>query len=173
MEFTTTHDYPAGLERLWSVFGQPAYPRRKYLALGATALRLDRFDVDAQAIEVDLERVIPLAAAGLPAWARPLLGSEQTLRHRTTWRRESPDRIEARLEIVPVGLPVRAQGRGRLVEQPDGTSRMTLSWRVDSSLPVLGVRVERLFADQVRRALEDDHRFTVAALRRRGERSAR
>ncbi len=38
---------------------------------------------------------------------------------------------------------------------------MELTWRVDSSLPLMGARVQRLFAGQVRAALEDDHRFTV------------
>ncbi len=165
MEFSTSHDYPAGLDRLWAAFGRPDYPRRKYLALGAVAVHLDRFVADAGAIEVVLTRVVPLAGARLPAWARRLLGPTQTLRHRTTWRRVSPGRVEARLEIVPVGLPVQACGTGSVVERPDGTSCLALHWQVGSALPWLGARVERLFADQVRAALDDDHRFTVHLLR--------
>jgi hypothetical protein len=165
MEFSTTHDYPAGLDRLWAVFGRPEYPREKYLALGATAVRLDRFDADAQTIEVSLERVVPVAEARVPAWARRLLDHEQTLRHHTAWRRVLPRRVDARLEITPVGLPVQAHGTGSIVELSAGTSRMTLSWQVDSSLPMLGGRVERLFAEQVRTALDEDHRFTVRFLR--------
>lgn len=165
MEFSTRHDYPAGLDRLWAAFGQPDYPRQKYLALGARSVRLDRFEADEQAIEVELERVVPLDAAQLPAWARRLLGREQALRQHSAWHRVSPDRVEARLEIVPAGLPVQARGIGAIVEQPAGTSRMALDWRVDSSLPVLGARVERLFAQQVRSALDEDHGFTVVYLR--------
>jgi hypothetical protein len=164
MEFGTAHDYPAGLDSLWAAFGGPDYPRQKYLALGATALRIDRFAAGTQTIEVDLERVVPLAQGLVPAWARRLVGREQTLRQRTEWRRVSPGRVQAHLQIVPVGLPVQAHGTGTIVEQAAGTSRMTLAWRVVSSLPMAGRRVERLFADQVRAALDEDHRFTVAFL---------
>jgi hypothetical protein len=165
MEFSTSHDYPAGLDRLWATFGHPEYPQQKYLALGATAVRIDRFDADAQTIKVSLERVVPVAEARIPAWARCLLGREQTLCHDSAWRRVLPCRVDARLEITPVGLPVQARGTGSIVELPAGTSRMTLSWQIDSSLPMLGRRVERLFAEQVRTALDEDHRFTVRFLR--------
>jgi hypothetical protein len=164
MEFSTAHDYPAGLDVLWDAFGQPAYPRQKYLTLGATSVSVDRFVADSQTIEVEVERVVPIVAGRVPAWARRLVGREQMLRQRTRWRRASAGRVEARLQIVPVGLPVQAQGTGSIVELDAGTSRMTLVWRVESSLPVLGGRVERLFADQVRASLDADHAFTVAFL---------
>jgi hypothetical protein len=165
MQFTTARDFPAGLDRLWATFGHPAYPQTKYRALGAVAVRLKRFDVGAQSIEVDLERVVPVDIARLPGWAHIFAGREQTLRHHTAWRRVDPERIDAELEIVPVGLPVRARGTGAIVELAARTSRMSLTWRVDSILPVWGGRVERLFAEQVQIALEQDHRFTLAALR--------
>jgi hypothetical protein len=38
MEFTITQDFPAGLDRLWAVFGRPDYPRRKYRAFGTGRL---------------------------------------------------------------------------------------------------------------------------------------
>jgi hypothetical protein len=165
MQFTTVHVFPAGLDRLWVTFAHPAYPQKKYRALGATAVHLKRFDVGAQSIEVELERVVPVDIARLPGWAHIFAGREQTLLHRTAWRRIDPERIDAELEIVPVGLPVRARATGAIVELAAETSRMSLTWRVDSSLPVLGGRVERLFAEQVQIALEQDHGFTLGALR--------
>jgi hypothetical protein len=166
MDFSTAHDYPAGLDSLWAAFGQPGYPRQKYLALGATAVRVERFAADSQTIEVDVERVVPLASTRVPAWARRLVGREQRLRQCTHWRRVSSRRIEARLEIVPIGLPVQAHGTGTIVELNAGASRMSLDWRVVSSLPIAGRRVERVFADLVRVALDEDHVFTVAFLQR-------
>jgi hypothetical protein len=41
---------------------------------------------------------------------------------------------------------------------------MLLTWRVQSRVPVIGGKVERLFADQVRNALEADHAFTLQNL---------
>jgi hypothetical protein len=40
---------------------------------------------------------------------------------------------------------------------------MELTWQVDS---ILGDRVERQFADQIRAALDDDHTFTLQYLHR-------
>lgn len=119
MRFNLTQDYPAGLDRLWSAFGQADYPQRKYLALGAIAVRVRRFLVTMEAIEVELER------------------------------------------DVPVGLPVRAHASGTIVESASGYTRMELTWQVDS---VLGERVERQFADQIKAALDDDHTFTLQYL---------
>ena len=166
MQFTTTQDFPAGLDQLWAAFGHPEYPRQKYLALGATAVRVHRFQATSRSIDVDLERVVPVLKFRLPGWTHRLLGSKQTVRHRTTWRRIGATQIAAELDIAPIGFPVRAHGIGDLVEVAPQTTRMALTWHVDSSVPLMRANVERLFADQVRAALDDDHRFTVDYLRR-------
>lgn len=164
MDFTLTEHFPTGLDRLWVVFGRPEYPRRKYRALGAKAVRLQRFEVTDRDIAVELERDVPVDRSRLPAWVRPMVGSQQTLRHRTWWQRVGPTRVTAELDIAPASLPVRARGVGTIVETAPGTTRMTLSWQVKSGLPVLGAKVERLFADQLRAALHDDHAFTLRYL---------
>jgi hypothetical protein len=164
MDFTLTQDFPTGLDRLWAVFGRPEYPERKYKALGATALRLQRFHVTARTIEVELEREVPIDPSRLPAWVRRMVGDRQTLRHRTRWRRVSPTRVTAELDISPTGLPVRARGVGTIVESAPRMTRMTLAWQVSSRVPMMGAKIERLFADQVRTALDDDHAFTLQYL---------
>lgn len=177
MELSLTQDFPASLDRLWSAFGQPDYPRRKYLALGAKAVRLLQHSATAELIELELEREVPVDRAGLPAWARLMLGSEleeqqhlQTLRHHTAWRRFGSARATAELDISFVGLPVHAHGVATIVESASEaalaspTTRLQLDWRVESRVPVIGGKLERLFADQLRAALEADHAFTLQYL---------
>lgn len=173
MEFTLEQRFPAGLERLWSVFGQAEYPLRKYLALGARAVRLHRFDVTAQTIEVDLERDVAVDRAQLPAWTRAWVGPTQTLGHRTRWRRTGPRQAEAELEIKPEGLPVLARGRARIVEEAPGSTTLQLTWQVTSNAPLVGAAVARLFAEQVRSALEADHAFTLRYLAEAAPRGGR
>jgi hypothetical protein len=92
---------------------------------------------------------------------RLLARSRQTLQHRTAWRRLGPKQAAADLDIVGVGLPVRAQAGGTIVEYAPGQTRMELTWKVDS---MLGEKAEPRFADQIRAALDDDHTFTLQYL---------
>ena len=161
MKFNLTQDFPAGLDRLWVAFGRADYPQRKYLALGATAVRVRHFRATKTAIEVELERDVPVDKSRLLPWMRLLARNKQTLQHRTTWRRVGPNQAAAELHIVPVGLPIRAHASGTIVETASGQTRMELAWQVDS---MLGERVERQFADQIKAALDDDHTFTVQYL---------
>jgi hypothetical protein len=164
MEFESTHDFPAGLDRLWAALGQEDYPQRKYPALGATAVRIARFSATPQAIDVELERDLPVDAPALPSWARAWVGGQQTLRQRSAWRRAGPTRAAVELHIAPVGLPVRAAGQGTIEEISPGLTRMAMTWRVESGWPVIAAAIERLFAGQVRSSLDADHAFTLRYL---------
>jgi hypothetical protein len=166
IELDLTQHFPAGLDRLWAAFGREDYPRQKYHAMGATAVRTGRFSATAHAIDVELERDVPVDARRLPSWARLLIGSQQTVRHRSAWRRAGPTRATAELDVSPVGLPVRAHGLGTIAETSPGTTCMVLTWRVESNLPVIGHKAERLFADLIRTSLDADHAFTLQYLTR-------
>ena len=161
LEFTRRDELPAGLDRLWATFGDPAYARQKYLALGSREVKIPRFDVSATGIEVELERQVRVDRRQWPRWSRPAVAAVQTLRHRSSWKRVSPSRVVATLEIAPVGQPVRAEGTGRIDEVAPAHAVMTVRWRVSSSVPVLGRRIERLFAQQLQAALDADHAFTL------------
>ena len=164
MKFSITQDFPARLDTLWAVFGRPEYALRKYHSLGARAVRLRRFHATAQAIEVELERDVSVDPNRLPRWVRTFIGREQTLRHRTRWRRTGPKQVAAELDISLVGLPVSAHGVGVIAETALGTTRMVLSWQVRTTLPIMGSPLERLFAGQIRAALDADHAFTLQYL---------
>lgn len=164
MKFSLSQDFPAGLERLWAAFGQPDYPVQKYRSLGSTGLRMLRFDATAELIEVELERRAPVAWETVPAWARGFLSRGQVMHHRTRWLRVSPTWVEVELGIVPVGKPVSAHGTGSIVQLAPDLTRMTLRFVVECRLPVLGARVARLYAKQIREAFEADHAFTLRYL---------
>ncbi len=166
VKFRLHQDYPTTLARLWAAFGRADYPEQKYRALGSTAVHILRFDVTESLIEVVLERTAPVAMAQIPAWARAFIGSEQRLRHYTRWRRLSPTRVRADLDIAPVGLPVSAHATGSAVEQSADLTRLTLTFDVTCRLPGFGAPVARLFAQQVQAALRADHAFTLRYLAR-------
>lgn len=164
VKFSLTQDFPTDPARLWSVLGRGDYVERKYRSLGAMAIRMLKFDITPDTIEVKLERSVPIARKKLPVWARPFLGDQQMMRHRTRWRRIGPTQIDAELDIAPVGVPVHAHGLGTVVEDLPGQTRMTLRFDVTCTVPALGDRVARLFAEQVKEALQADHAFTLGHL---------
>lgn len=164
MKFSLSQDFPAGLDRLWAVFGRPDYPEKKYRSLGSSDIRVLHFRVEAEVIEVELERTTPVAWQAIPVWARAFLSRRQVMRHRTRWQRVSPTWVEAILDIAPVGRRVSAHGTGSIVQLTPERTRMTLRFTVDSAIPVLGAKVARLYARQIREALRADHAFTLRYL---------
>ena len=164
MEFSLTQDFPADLGRLWTVFGRPEYTEQKYRSLGSTALRMLKFAASDELIEVELERKAPVALERLPAWVRVLSGEQQTMRHHSRWERAGPKQINVELDISPVGVPLHAHCIGSVVELSRSLSRMTLRFDVNCSVPTIGTKMARLFAEQVKEALRADHAFTLGYL---------
>ena len=165
MKFSLSQDFPAGLDRLWEVFGRPDYPEQKYRSLGSSDIRVLHFRVGAEVIEVELERTASVAWEMIPAWAHAFLSRRQVMRHRTRWQRVSPTSVEAELDIAPVGKRVSAHGAGSIIQLSPDLTRMTLRFTAESTIPVLGARAARLYAKQIRVALRADHEFTLRYLK--------
>lgn len=163
--FQVTQSYPAGIARLWAVLGTRDFVERKYRALGSRALRILRFEADETRIEVELERSAPVRAGGLPRWAAAVAGRWQTMRHRSRWQRVGSVRVDAWLEIRMAALPLSAEGVGRILESSADSSFLTLEFRTECGVPLVGREAARLFAVEVRRVLDEDFAFTVDHLR--------
>jgi hypothetical protein len=168
MKVIVDQDFPATPDRLWAAFSDPDYPRAKYVALGAIDVDVRRFSATETLIEVELSRRIPVDTQKIPAFARKLVGTEQTMVHETRWRRVGPSEVLADLTITAVGRPVRMGGSARLGGRGDGASRLRFEIDVTSDVPLIGGKVEALFASQVEAALAADHGFTLGYLAARG-----
>jgi hypothetical protein len=164
MKFSLAQDYPADLRRLWATLGRAEYVEQKYRSLGAAALRILKLQVTDDVIDVELERSAPVAREELPRWARAVLRGTQPMHHHTRWSRAGAARVEAELDIAPVGIPVRAHGVGSVAELAPDRTRLTLDFDVECRLPVVGAEVARVFAEQVKAALRADHAFTLEYL---------
>lgn len=164
MQFDLSQDFPVGLERLWTTLGRAEYVEQKYRSLGSTSVRILKFSADAESIEVELDRVAPVAREALPLWARILSGKSQAMHHHTRWRRAGPARVDVEVEVSALAMPVSASGIGTVVERSADLSRMALHFDVRSTAAALKSSVARVFAQQVKRALQADHAFTLAYL---------
>lgn len=165
MQFELTQEFPVGLERLWASLGRADYVERKYRALGSSSLRILKFHADAQSIEVELERQTDAVRDLLPPWARLIAGRRYRVCHHARWTRVKPKRAEVSLEILVPSLLLSAKGIGSVVERAPGRSRLALRFDVGCTSTAFASGVARVFARQVRRALEADHAFTLDYLR--------
>jgi hypothetical protein len=157
--------YPADLRVLWAALGRREYVEDKYRSLGSTDLRILAFDVSERIIEVSLERRIRTPVESVPAWARVFFAGSHVLHHHSRWTRVDSRSVEVEMQIWPLGAPVRAQGRGFVVELPDKSTHLRLSVAVQSDVPAVGSKVAQIFAKQMIRALDQDHYFTLSYLR--------
>lgn len=164
MKVEQHQDYPATLDKLWTIFGNPEYPEKKYRALGATQFRMLRSEVSSQSIEIELERVSPVTLDKIPDWARKFVKPEQTMRHHTRWKR-SGAQVQATLSVVPVGVPVTVEGTGRIQQTGTNETRVTLTFEVGCKIPLVGGKIAQLFADQLKLALEADYAYTLKYLK--------
>lgn len=160
LRFVSVQTYPFSLQRLWASCATPDYAVRKYTALGATAVHVQRFEADDAVIDVDLVREMPVKPETLPAWSRPWAPKRQQLQHHTHWQRTSHRHALVALSVVPLRLPVRALATGTLTEAR-GETRMELSWQIRATMPGLTAALERLFRRQVEASLAEDRDFTV------------
>lgn len=157
-------DYPASLDRLWQVLGQPDYPHSKYRALGVTAYRIHRFEADRERIELDFERTFAIPADKVPALAQRFLPSEQTLRYLSHWRRSGSDCADFDVGIQAPGLPLQVSGQGHLQQIGPDNSRLSIDFTINAHVPLLGSRIEQMIAAQIEKSFRDDHDFTLRYL---------
>lgn len=157
-------DYPASVETLWSVFGHPDYPDRKYKALGISAYEVREFTATPERISLELLRTHSLPPEKVPSVVRKFVHPHQTLRYISHWRRNGPDAAEFDLEIIPAGLPVHIRGTGRLVQTGAASSRLTIDFTVEVNVPLIRHKAETMVATQIEKSFHDDHAFTLRYL---------
>ena len=162
MKFSFDQDFPQGLDVLWAVYALPDYLQAKYQALGSTNIRVLETLTTEQELWVLLERTIPATNInGIPDWARKLISRDYVMRHENRCRRTGPGPAVVELRITPVGSPVSITAQGSFSEPQPGHSRLALVFDVHCRIPLVGGKVEKLFAGKIREALMEDHDFTL------------
>lgn len=161
MNRTSITCLPFSIDRLWALCSDPVFSEQKFLASGAESVSIHRFVATPTNVELELEHEACIGPCAMPNWFREWGGSRQTLRERTGWRRTGPRRAEMEIEIVPVGVPARIDGRGMACEPVPGLTFVLTNWHVTSTLPYLGDQVELLFAERIDARVRGDREFML------------
>lgn len=157
-------DYPATPGKLWQVFGQPDYPRRKYQAQGITAYKVRHFEASSNRISLDLERTLSVPMHHIPPFAQRFVHPEQTLHYGSHWHRDAAGHATFDLDILAPGLPLKISGKGELRQTGTDTSRLSIEFDVQVPVPLLGGKIEKRVATFIEQSFREDHAFTLEYL---------
>ena len=142
--------YDAPLAAVAAMLADPAF--REEVCERQRVLRHDvRVDSSGDVLEVRVEQVQD--AAGVPSFARKLIGDEITIVQEERWTR--PEAGEVTMTIP--GKPGDMRGTITLVER-DGVTTETVDLTVKVSIPLVGGKVEGLVADMLCKALRVEHK---------------
>ena len=133
-------------------FTDPAFLTRKYTELGRQDIALlehHRDDVRA------LMRIAysDVAEMDLPDFARKFVPARQHVVQTVEWTLAT--RIGT-LNVEPKGAPARIQAEMRLSDDKGGGCLNTISWKISCSVPLIGGKLEKILADNIRQKAAKD-----------------
>jgi hypothetical protein len=107
-------------------------------------------------------------ASSVPPLARTLVGSDLTIHRSEVWRREAKGRYAGEVAAEVPGMPCSITGSQWLRDVADTTSgsEFVVLGSVRVGIPLLGAKMESLFADEVGTLLSEEDRFTADWLSR-------
>lgn len=150
MHFHQELEYDAPPAEVYAMLSDPAF--REAVCEAGDSVRHDvSITPDGEGMRVAVDQVQP--AAGIPSFARKIVGDEIDVQQREQW--SSP--TDATLEVSIPGKPGHLTGSITLRERGAGTVE-TVDADIKVSIPMVGGKLEKLIADLLGSALRSEHR---------------
>ncbi|WP_134765247.1 DUF2505 domain-containing protein [Nocardioides sp. 1609] len=146
--------YDAPVETVAAMLADPAFREEVCRAQGAV-----RHHVSVEGSTVTIDQWLP--TAGVPSFARKIVGDETNIVQVERWGTPSHGDVEV---SIP-GKPGEMKGSAVLVPSGAGTLE-TVELTVKVSIPLVGGKLEGLIADLLLKALKAEHRTGIAYLSR-------
>lgn len=160
MKYQDSIHYPVPVARLLPFFMDPDFLVRKYVAQGATGVRVLHTGVTGSRSTITVSREVPVEVP-IPSFARDQVASRITLVQTDSW--DSATR-HGRIEIEFKGMPVRITCESTLEDGVEGAvERLAFDIRVN--VPLLGGKLEELLARDMRLKLQRDTDVTFELIR--------
>jgi hypothetical protein len=156
-----THHYDHDVETVFALITDPDFVTRKYEALGAKDIGVDRVETDDGGYEVVTKRTMTI---DLPGFAKRVMTPTNTAVQNEVW---SPaDELGNRLctYVVEIqGLPSKVSGT--LTLSPDaGGTKQYIDADLKVSIPLIGGKLEKFGVETGTADLDQQVEFTVAEL---------
>ncbi|MES2919337.1 MAG: DUF2505 domain-containing protein [Pseudomonadota bacterium] len=160
MKYQDRIGYPITAAQLLPFFADPDFLVRKYVAQGATDVRVLQAEVTASRSTITVSRAVPVEVP-IPSFARALVASHITLVQTDSWDFATG---RGRLEIEFKGMPVRVGCDMTLQDQAGGAVE-ELAFDIRVSVPLLGGKLEELLARDLRLKFQRDTEVTLGMIR--------
>lgn len=156
MKYHDTIRYPFPVDALFPFFTDPDFFVRKYLALGATNVKVIHAEPKGSQSSITVTRDVPVEVP-IPSFARSLVPSHITLIQTDAWdtatRRGS-------LQIEFKGMPVHMKCDITLADQAGGAVE-ELDFDIRVNIPLVGGKLEALLAQDLRLKFQRDADVTL------------
>ena len=156
MHFHQELEYDASPAEVYAMLADPAF--REAVCEAGDSVRHDvSITSQGAGMSVSVDQVQP--AAGIPSFARKIVGDEIEILQREEWSSET----DASLDVSIPHKPGHLKGTITLREQGTGTVE-TVDAEVKVHIPMLGGKLEKLISDMLGSALRSEHRVGKAWL---------
>ncbi|MDI1301306.1 MAG: DUF2505 domain-containing protein [bacterium] len=160
MKYHDTINYPVPREELFRFFTDPDFFVRKYVAQGATNVRVTRSETAGSCSTITVTRDVPVEVP-IPSFARALVPSTITLVQTDSWDRTS---CKGSLQIEFKGMPVRLNCEMTLQDRAGGSVE-ELAFDIRVSVPLLGGKLEELLARDLRLKFQRDTEASLGIIK--------
>ena len=159
MKYSERIDYPQTSAQLLPVFSNPAFFEAKYAATGAHDIRVLETEHGNGRFRIKVSRKVPTDVP-IPSFARSLVPQDITLIQTDSWDLEKG---VGSLDIEFVGIPVRVHCE-LLLKDVAGKAVEDLHFDIKVNVPLIGGKLEKLLADDLKVKFTKDTAVTLGML---------
>lgn len=160
MKFEERHEFPRPWDAVQRMFSDPRYFEQKSLALGRQSLKILDHESQPQRFRIRFsfeER----PGAQLPAFASRFLGERAQAVEVDLWNWTSRS---GRLAIELKGVPVKLGAAMQIADTAQGCVNV-LRWEIVCAVPLVGARLEKLVAEDIRQKSAADYAASLELLK--------
>ena len=145
MKFDETHTLNKPAASVLKMYSDRAYFQRKYLTLDGVK-DFEILDCESKGYTFRLKhRSQQRSDIPMPDFAKTILGEYNAVIQQDTWNlKTGVGRLEVELKGVPLKISADMKVSG------SGNATVTFNWLVSCSIPLLGGKLEKLIADDIR-----------------------
>lgn len=159
MEIREDLRYEGDADRVFALFSDEAFLRKKYGALGHTNFQVLECAQKGDVFTIKTRRDVPVA---VPGFAAKVIKPVNTVTQTEEWNVAGPIR-QGKWKVEAPGVPIHIGGTMRLVPQ-GAASTHEIRGEVKVSIPLIGKKIAEFVGGDAAKSVREEYRVTKEAL---------